>query len=506
MFRHIATVAVLSVAWTAPAAAEWKVARSDHFEVYSDGNEVELRRFVVDLERFDALMRLVTRAPIIDDALPLRVFLVSDVEHVRRLSPGGRKNLAGYYYVNDSGAIAVVPRSSDSNWQFAVAPKSVLFHEYAHHLMRQYFPAGYPPWYAEGFAEYVSSAAFRTDGSVDLGAPALHRLPTLQGDGPMPLARLFTVDVAALGPREGDRFYGTAWLVTHYLTLNPARARELNAYLAAVANGQDSADAAAASFSGGLEAIEKEVKAYLRGRKIGTMRLRPGSFPSEFPISVAALPADEEALIEARMRLLSSPDQAALEEAWDVVTAALERFPDSATAHVTAAEVLILKLQSDAALDHLARALAARPGHARAHALRARLQLRMASEAGPEEAPRWWAEALESIQAAKLADTTDPLPHYLHYDYLRSRDEPIDEVAFASAVKAFTRLPHYPAFRYALADVYAARGQFSQAAELLKPLAFDAHESEGRSLARRSYEMMRELAAEEAADADPEAG
>lgn len=506
MVGKLATAAVLAFAWAAPAAADWKLATSDHFEVLSDGSEVELRRFVVDLERFDALMRLITRAPVIDDALPLRVFLLDDPEDVRRISAGDRKDLAGYYSVNDSGAIAVVPRSSSSDWKFALEPRAVLFHEYAHHLMRQYFPAGYPAWYSEGFAEYVSSAGFRADGSIDLGAPALHRLPTLEREGPMPLARLFTVDPGALPPREIDRFYGTAWLVTHYLTLNPARASELNAYLVAVANGEDSAGAAAASFSGGLDAIEREVKAYFRGRKIGTMRLRPESFPSEFPMSITALPPDEESLVQARLRLLSSPNQAALEEAREFAAAALERFPDSPAAHVVAAELLVLKDDRAAALGHLDRALAARPGYARAHALRARLRLRIASEAAAEEAARRWAEALESIQAAKQADFSDPLPHYLHYDYLRSRDEPVDEVAFRSAAKAFSRLPQYPAYRYALADVYAGKGQFARAAEVLKPLAFDAHSSEGKSLARRSYDMMRERAAEEGAAADPDSG
>ena len=48
-------------------------------------------------------------------------------------------------------------------------PKSVLFHEYAHHFMLHHFPAAYPAWYVEGFAEFFSVVAFPQDGSIEYG-------------------------------------------------------------------------------------------------------------------------------------------------------------------------------------------------------------------------------------------------------------------------------------------------------------------------------------------------
>ena len=53
--------------------------------------------------------------------------------------------------------------------------KTVLLHEYTHHFMYQYFPAAYPTWYSEGFAEFMASPVFNDDGSIGIGAPPEYR-------------------------------------------------------------------------------------------------------------------------------------------------------------------------------------------------------------------------------------------------------------------------------------------------------------------------------------------
>ena len=58
-------------------------------------------------------------------------------------------------------------------------PELVLHHEYAHHFMLQYFPATYPGWYTEGFAELMGSSKLMDDGRVAYGWPAKHRGDTI---------------------------------------------------------------------------------------------------------------------------------------------------------------------------------------------------------------------------------------------------------------------------------------------------------------------------------------
>ena len=58
MFRLVAAIAALSFAM--PAQADWHVAESDHFVVYADDSEKDVRRFSEMLERYHAAMEFVT--------------------------------------------------------------------------------------------------------------------------------------------------------------------------------------------------------------------------------------------------------------------------------------------------------------------------------------------------------------------------------------------------------------------------------------------------------------
>ena len=59
--------------------------------------------------------------------------------------------------------------------------ESILLHEYAHHFMFHYFPATYPTWYQEGFAEFWGATRFLPNNVVEVGRPVNYRYLSLPG-------------------------------------------------------------------------------------------------------------------------------------------------------------------------------------------------------------------------------------------------------------------------------------------------------------------------------------
>ena len=51
----------------------------------------------------------------------------------------------------------------------------MLKHEYVHYFMMQHFPAAYPRWYVEGYAELLATLRLNEDGSFFVGDPPLYR-------------------------------------------------------------------------------------------------------------------------------------------------------------------------------------------------------------------------------------------------------------------------------------------------------------------------------------------
>ena len=93
----------------------------------------------------------------------------------------------------------MTPRKTTGTGRY-FTPDLVLHHEYAHHFMLQYFPAIYPGWYTEGFAELIGSSKMMDDGRIGYGMPALHRGNDINAYW-APLYR----PLAATTPEEWDR-------------------------------------------------------------------------------------------------------------------------------------------------------------------------------------------------------------------------------------------------------------------------------------------------------------
>ncbi|HEX7781679.1 MAG TPA: hypothetical protein VF509_02620 [Sphingobium sp.] len=469
------------------ANAAWNQAQSKHFTVYSNGNVKELREFAEKLEKFDYLLRVMSGTDAKAGDRPLQVFALDSMGEVRSIAHNA--NVAGFYNTSERNAFAVVTRSSSRD-KFDLDSEQILFHEYAHHFMLHYFPAAYPAWYVEGFAEFYSTVTFKPDGAMIFGNPPLYRAPTLVRVGIYPLEKLFARTTDKLGALEGDSYYGTAWLLTHYLHYNEKRGAEFARYLKDVVTGVPDVTLDN-HFEGGGKALEKELRAYLNAR-ISASSLTTKELP---PISVTITPLDpaQAALMKYRLRLMAGMPEAEREKFAEGVRETAAKFPGSAEAQGVLADAETLSDHKEAALAAAERAIAADPKYAPALGTKAALLLERANDS---DKPEDWKAALSTIVKANRADLDDPVPLVLFYRYHAMRGGDMPAVGYDGLEKAFTLLPQNPSYRFMLASAYAHRKDYQAAIRVLDVIAFSPHASGMRDGALKLQQAFRDAEAD----------
>ncbi|MGE4322838.1 MAG: tetratricopeptide repeat protein [Sphingobium sp.] len=471
-------VALLGLAAPGTLYAEWRQAHSRNFILYSKANDRETRKLVEQLEKFDRLLRNITRISSDVAVVPLRVYLFDNAGLIRKLARS--PYAAGFYSTGSRYAYAVAWRQSPAS-DFGITSQAILFHEYAHHFMHQYFPAAYPAWYVEGFAEFFSTVEFEEDGGVRFGLIPKFRAPTLLRMSIFPLDQLFSRTPEKLGGIQGDRYYGTAWLLTHFFHANDARQAEFHRYLGDLGAGREpDADTV---FSGGIRALSKDLTVYMGKRlSVWGMPAREMVIP---PVTLTTLDPAHDALVETELRLLSR-DGRERDEAIDIdqVRTIVGRFPDSAYASVVLADAELAVGNIDQAHAAADRAILLDPAEstARVEAARARIWLERAERSDSAED---WQAALNAIVRANRADLNDPVPLVLFYRYHRMKGGSMPGVGYDGLYKALEILPQNQDYRMMLAHAMASRGDYAMASRLLNSIAFSPHGSPLRDAAAR---------------------
>ena len=238
------------------ARAEWHEATSANFIVYSQGSANDARDFAAKLERFHYVLRTFHRITAPRMPNKLRVFLLSSAGAVGRTV--GSSGVAGYYVPDARGMMLVGTRATASRGDgdlrsaqsiATLDPESILLHEYTHHFMFQYFPAAYPTWYSEGFAEFWGATRFLPNDVVEVGRPAEHRFSTFEALGWLPLERLLRIhNYREAGGANVFLLYAEGWLLVRYVFEHPERQRQLQEYLRLINAGTQYADAARRPF------------------------------------------------------------------------------------------------------------------------------------------------------------------------------------------------------------------------------------------------------------------
>jgi Tetratricopeptide repeat len=463
---------------SSPAMAAWQRAESKHFVIYSDGADKDLRRYAERLEAVHWLMTAAIGATEPAKIVKLRIYLVPDIDDVKRLAGAPGSDIAGFYRPGTAGAIAVVPRYTGTDGTFT--GQLVLFHEYAHHFMLQYSPVAFPAWYVEGSAEIVSTASFERKGAISYGRAASHRQYEVAAASWIPIAKLIDGTYRDLPAEQRGAFYGQSWLLSHYLTFSDARKGQLRGFIAAINRGIAPADAA--KVFGDLAQLQRELRGY---HESGSFPFKAPALPAGLDVGtvISAVPAGEAALINERIEInrMTQPGKTeadkAARAAWMTALAAkvakLGKDPDGLQLLADAQCEMKDWTACGATADAL---LAVAPTRSTAMLRKGEAMLRAKS-------PNY-AVARDWIAKANRAAPDAPEPLIAYYESFFMEGRPAPTNALDGLVQAQQSVPQDSGTRLTLAQALIQAGRNEEARFILRPLANSPHDSGARQAAQ----------------------
>jgi hypothetical protein len=478
------------------ARAEWYEARSTNFIVYSEGNRRDAEENAAKLERYHYVLRTFHRISAERVSNPLRVFLFDSAGDVRDMAGGA--SVAGYYVSDARGLMFVGSRSRgglssgdlrSANRAFRLDPESTMLHEYAHHFMFQYFPATYPTWYVEGFAEFWGTTRLLPNDVVEVGFPAEDRVATFDFLTWMPLDRLLRIHHYGEAPGENIALlYAQGWLLMRYVFDHQDRKRQLETYLRLINQGSTYEQAMRQAFPD-LGAFNSELFNYAGARRFSAVRL-PFRTINVGQIAVRELSPAENALIEQEVKLSQGYSQRDAAEFAGQVRSIASRFPDDPFALGVLMEAERLAGNNAAAIAAADRLLQRVPNHARAMATKGLAQVAQLRAASSTDRNAWRDSQQLLARAAGIAPN-DPVVLDAFYDsyWLQGVTPPAD--AQNALYTAMERAPSDGEIRYKLARDFERRNMIREAIVIIRPEALAMPHNESQS-ARRERERREE--------------
>jgi tetratricopeptide (TPR) repeat protein len=449
-----------------PVKAAWYKAETPKFIFYGTSAK-DIQNDALRLERYDALLRTLTGIPETSNTMKLTVYVLPDIEAVRRAHGGPTSNrIGGFYSASRSGVIAVVPRSTANDGQEDV----ILFHEYAHHLMLQYFPVAYPAWYVEGFAEYLSTIQFTTD-VAKIGLPARHRRFALTEQRKTPIEKLLSATVGDLGRDEMGNFYGRAWLLTHYLSFEPTRRGQQRAYLDKINEGVPALGAARQAM-GDLDALQKDLDRYQAASKLSYLSV-PNKAPN-IQVTLTELDKATGDTLTERLALTRGANRERLEPIAERLRKLTTTYPGHPAVLTLLAEAELELKNFQAAGAAADAAIAKEPNNARALLWKGLSIGRPLFDAGDRD-PAKWKIARSWIVRANRANIDDPLPLFEYYRTFTGERKLPPSSAITGLERAVELIPQSNSFRIPLAYEKTKAGDFKTAALLMRPIANSPH-------------------------------
>lgn len=494
MIRLLAAVALL----IAPAAAlaEWQVAETQHFIIYSERSRPDLEKLAERLESYDKLMRMATSIPEDRDPVKVRIYELEDLGDIQKAA-NTDAGIGGFYDSNILGPFLVTPRKTTGAIK-EFTPEIVLHHEYAHHFMLQYFPAVYPGWYTEGFAELIGSSKQLEDGRIGYGMPAKGRGNEIAAYW-VPLQELLVKGRA----RDLDT-YGQGWALTHFFTFNKERSKQLRQYLQLLSNGKPLTEAAQAF--GNLDALNREARRYVTD---SVFEYKPVKVEIARPAvrKFRAVTAAEADLVP-QLAAYGDEDLSLIEKAgWrerarrfrertlNSIREKVARHPGDAFGLYFLAEAENAAGNYDRAEAAADRALAVQPNHVRAIARKSILLSRRAGKLDAEARLAKAAEARRLAVKANRLDLDDPLPLLAFYESYRLSGQKPTPQAILGLEQAVATYPLDMTFRQVLVDQMAADGRYVEAIALLQRIANATHPSPRRKAAREQIAKLQAMLA-----------
>lgn len=493
MKLRVALLAMIAAA-ASPAQAKWYEASSEHFVIYADDSERDIREFAENLEKYHSAMVLVSGRSVEAPSPSNRVtiFVVGSQRDIRKLSGSDSKSIAGFYVPRAGASRAFVQDIRNRSNGYPDFSTVILLHEYAHHFLIGSSRYAMPRWMSEGAAEFFASAGFNKDGSVQIGRPAMHRAGELHYADEVSVHELLDAELYEQRRRKGyDAFYGMSWALYHYLIFGEERKGQLDEYAGLVMQGKNSLEAAKEAF-GDIDVLDKEVERYLKQRKMFNIKLPPERI-SYGPISLRELPEGEAEMMDVR---IVSQRGVTREQALELVVEAREiaaRFPNDPGVLTALAEAEYDAGNDDAAITAADRAIAIDPMRPNAYVQKGYALFRKAEDADDPETA--YSEAMKAFSALNKIENDHPVPLIYYYRSFVERGLPPNENARHALEWASRLAPFDQGLAMNAALMLAEEGKIGLAKFTLEPLATNPH---GGSLSEqaRDYLDMLELVEE----------
>lgn len=383
----------------------WLRAESPHVIVYTDTSGADATRLLTQLERLDALLRLVT-APIDRtgagrggaDGQKLTLYYLDGNARFARFAAGAPDDAIGLVNSCTAGVLAVGVRvqaiADLSDAQLARDPldegQSYLFEAYARHFLYRSTDVRAPAALIEGMAKYFSAVRFSS------GQMVVGRTPTGVGrylglldeghrhelDYADVFARTYAdaPTAAPTGARARAKaleFEARAWTLAHYMLSTDDRRRRLPGFLDAVHRGAAPAEAFRASYGIASDDVADAMWRYrLQGMKVLQIQLpaTPAPAVSVKPLSYAA----GEFVLADAMRA-TCPGTAAGQALLRSVSDMARQAPNSEAARASLARADVEWGDARAALPWFEQAVARDPDDADAAYWLGRANLRLAA-------------------------------------------------------------------------------------------------------------------------------
>lgn len=495
MMRSVFVALLVLMAQANSASADesrWLKAESPQFVVYGEVGEARLVSAVRDLEALDGLLRRMTQTTAPPSPIRLEVYLLGDRRRLNIVWPGLPVTTAGFYtarpdmiaafadYDNDAGSRAGSRTAQRSDG----LGKYVLYHEYAHHFMYQYFANAYPGWYIEGFAEYVANTRF-VDGRIEVGrVPGIRADWLLEGKW-MDIERLLKGRDSTFTADDVSQFYAQSWLTVHYLVNTAPRMQGFLKYVAALRTGADPIAAFQPAFGVTPQEFDAELRRYRRAQLAAFALNRPAAV-EQLPVTVTPMPkaADDLLLLDARVRTGRG------DGVMDEIRTVAARFPDDAYALRTLALAEVEAGDPVRAVTIADAVLQKTPDDAHALYLKGLALMKQARSPGADRPALVLAARPLFARANRLApDDPDIL-----YNYAQttmgfpgvSQENSLNVLLLAQQLA-----PQVDVYRMASAAALMDTGRFNEAVALLNPLAFEPHGGKNAEIAREMLEAAR---------------
>jgi tetratricopeptide (TPR) repeat protein len=472
--RRVLTAAAVLWLVSGAARADWHEASSDHFVIYADESEKEIRKYSDRLERYYGAMSAVLAPKNIKPSPSNRVtiYVVRSERIVRKLYGSGADTrfMQGFYVPRAGGSLAIIP-PIDVTGSSASASELVLMHEYAHHFMAENAPYLVPRWYSEGFAEFFATTKFESDGAVGLGLPAQHRAYDLFEAKAVSIEQLLDSKLyAAQKSKSYDNFYGRSWVLFHYLFTDNQRRTQLVDYLNRLNNGEAELAAATAAL-GDLKALDKAMDAYLQKRKMHYVRVTADRL-NVGQIKVRRLSEGEGASMSVRIRSKRGVnEQAALEVVGEAREIA-KRYPDDPAVQAALAEAEFDAGDDEAAIRAADKALAAAPDDMTALIQKGYALTRIADKSKSEDA---WMAARKHFVSVNRVENDHPIPLIYYYLGFLQQDKEPTKTALEGLEWALELAPYDASVRMMVATRQMHDKRFAEAIRTISPLAYNPH-------------------------------